>query len=445
MVTTLEQILAMDNKRNNQPYQDMGRRITSSLSEGLKTGDFSSLNRAISDSVDQVFSDALGLDSSKVRKTSEYDARTYETGSRTREYQDRIAREHEARRQERLKQRQLEEARRKQKQELQKNNANGAVPGKYKKVNNALTKPGAFRQIGNVSSTVFTIGGAVGMIACGVRAAASGISHLFMQSSPLSIIMPSILFFISLGLFGIGLYNKGMLERAKRYAQICGENMYASVSNLASAMGMKPKSVVRDIKRMLKRGYFPEGFLDGDETTLMLSKEVYDEYLKAETRKRLKEEESNIIDVEARDLSEGENAELSAMIREGMGYVSRLHELNDQIPGEVISEKLSRLETLLREIFDCVREHPGQMDRIHKLMDYYLPTMIKLVEAYAEYDRVSAPGDDIIKAKAEIEMTLDKINDAFKQLLNNLFRDSVWDVTSDAKVLETMLKQEGLT
>ncbi len=436
----------MDNdKKSNQPYQDIGRRITSSLSEGLRTGDFSGLNRAISDSVDQVFSDALGVDPSRAKKTSEYDAKTYPTDSKTREFQDRIAKEHEYRRQEKQRRRQAEEARRKQKEELRKNAGNGAVPANYKKVTNALTKPGAFNPIGNVYAGIFTVGGAVGMIACGVKAAVSGISHVLVQSSPVSMIMPTILFVISVGLFGVGLYNKGMLERAKRYAQICGEKMYSSVANLASAMGMKPKSVVRDIKKMLKRGYFPEGYLDADETTLMLSREVYEEYLKAETQKRIREEEKNIIDSEAREISEEENAALTAMIREGMAYVSRLHELNDQIPGEVISEKLSRLEALLREIFDCVREHPEQMDRTHKLMDYYLPTMIKLVEAYAEYDRVSAPGEDIIKAKAEIEMTLDKINDAFKKLLNNLFRDSVWDVTSDAKVLETMLKQEGLT
>ncbi len=71
--------------------------------------------------------------------------------------------------------------------------------------------------------------------------------------------------------------------------------------------------------------------------------------------------------------------------------------------------------------------------------------MIKLLEAYAEYDKVSNPGDDILEAKKQIENTLDTINVAFVQLHNNLFRDSVWDVTSDAKVLETMLKQEGLT
>ena len=69
---------------------------------------------------------------------------------------------------------------------------------------------------------------------------------------------------------------------------------------------------------------------------------------------------------------------------------------------------------------------------------------IKLVEAYAEYDKVSQPGEDILTAKTEIEKTLDIINQAFVELLNKLFQNSVWDVKAEANVLKTMLRQEGL-
>ena len=94
-----------------------------------------------------------------------------------------------------------------------------------------------------------------------------------------------------------------------------------------------------------------------------------------------------------------QQAELAAMIKEGNKSCSRLHELNDSIPGEAITEKLNTTEKLLTDIFARVKEHPEQMKNCHKLMDYHLPTMLKLVEAYGEYDKVSVPGDDIIKAK----------------------------------------------
>ena len=133
------------------------------------------------------------------------------------------------------------------------------------------------------------------------------------------------------------------------------------------------------------------------------------------------------------------------MIQEGQAYIRKLHELNDIIPEEVISEKMDRMEGLLKEIFKRLEEDPTQMSQMHKLMNYYLPTTIKLLQSYSEFDDISAPGTDTIKAKAEIEKTVDIINEAFTELLNKLFQATVFDVTTDAQVLQTMLAKEGLT
>ena len=133
------------------------------------------------------------------------------------------------------------------------------------------------------------------------------------------------------------------------------------------------------------------------------------------------------------------------MISEGQAYIKQLRELNDVIEGEEISTKLFQLEDLLKEIFSRVEAEPEQMSRMHKVMDYYLPTTVKLLTAYKEFDAVSAPGADIISAKGEIEKTIDTINAAFVELLNTLFQNRVFDVTTDAQVLQTMLASEGLT
>ena len=225
---------------------------------------------------------------------------------------------------------------------------------------------------------------------------------------------------------------------------MCSDNLYASIETLSLSMGLSKSKTIKIAKKILKAGFFPEGFMDEEETTFMVSKKIYEQYLRTqEHRKVLEEEEAKI--KESGNLTNTEKTELDVMITKGLQYTNRLHELNDEIPGEVISLKLSRLEELLVEIFTRVKEHPDQMKNCSKLMEYYLPTMIKLVEAYAEYDKVSQPGEDILAAKAEIEKTLDIINQAFIELLNQLFQSSVWDVTAEAKVLTTMLHQEGLT
>ena len=44
----------------------------------------------------------------------------------------------------------------------------------------------------------------------------------------------------------------------------------------------------------------------------------------------------------------------------------------------------------------------------------------------------------------EIEATLDTLNVAFEKILDSLFQDTAWDVSSDISVLNTVLAQEGL-
>ena len=77
-------------------------------------------------------------------------------------------------------------------------------------------------------------------------------------------------------------------------------------------------------------------------------------------------------------------------------------------------------------------------------MEYYLPTTVKLLEAYEEMDAQPVGGTNIQTAKKEIEDTLDTLNVAFEKLLDELFQDTAWDISTDISVLHTMLAQEGL-
>ena len=125
--------------------------------------------------------------------------------------------------------------------------------------------------------------------------------------------------------------------------------------------------------------------------------------------------------------------------------MKRIHEANDKIPGVEISAKISRMELLVDRIFDRVEQNPDSVEDIRKLMDYYLPTTMKLLEAYEELAAQPIQGENIVSSKKEIESTLDTLNVAFEKLLDELFQDTAWDLSSDISVLHTMLAQEGLT
>ena len=116
-----------------------------------------------------------------------------------------------------------------------------------------------------------------------------------------------------------------------------------------------------------------------------------------------------------------------------------------KIAGVEISRKISHMEMLIQKIFERVKEDPGSLEDIQKLMEYYLPTTVKLLDAYQQLENQPVQGENIRNSKTEIEQTLDTLNIAFEKLLDSLFEDVAWDVSSDISVLHTMLAQEGLT
>ena len=67
-------------------------------------------------------------------------------------------------------------------------------------------------------------------------------------------------------------------------------------------------------------------------------------------------------------------------------------------------------------------------------MDYYLPTTVKLVNAYRDFESTGIEGNNIVNAKKEIEGTLDTINLAFERLLDDLYQDAAMDITTDHRV-----------
>lgn len=185
-------------------------------------------------------------------------------------------------------------------------------------------------------------------------------------------------------------------------------------------------------------------YLDIERQRALLEREQKAQELRNAAAGRAQEQKVESAEEAVRDTGNDRNDELEAMIAEGQECIRKLRNMNDNIPGEEISAKLFRLENLLKEIFEALREHPEQRHQMKKFMNYYLPTTLKLVEAYEEFDDLSAQSQEIIEAKAEIEKTLDTINSAFVELLGRMHRDTAYDVTTDAQVLQTMLAQEGL-
>ena len=137
--------------------------------------------------------------------------------------------------------------------------------------------------------------------------------------------------------------------------------------------------------------------------------------------------------------------QVQEVLDKGEAYIKKIHASNDAIPGEEISAKIAKMEQIVEQIFQRAEEHPEIIPDLKKMMDYYLPMTVKLLDAYEDMDGQPVQGENITASKKEIEETIDTLNIAFEKLLDSIFRDTAWDVSTDISVLHTVLAQEGLT
>ena len=233
--------------------------------------------------------------------------------------------------------------------------------------------------------------------------------------------------------------------RFRLYVSVLRDREFCDIKEIASATGRDVRKVLKDVKKMITKGWFCQGHLDEKESCLMVSEHAWNQYTALMEDMKQRKAEEQAAQKKMREEYDRLSPEVQKIVQAGDEYVRRIKAANDAIPGEVISAKISRMELLVDRIFDRVEQNPDSVNDMRRMMDYYLPTTMKLLEAYEELDAQPVQGENIISSKKEIEDTIDTLNIAFEKLLDSLFQDTAWDVSSDISVLHTMLAQEGLT
>lgn len=285
--------------------------------------------------------------------------------------------------------------------------------------------------------------GCLGAIPLAASALAMGLTNWLGASFLVSMVWTgafsamSILFAL---LFIKGIITHNRAKRCKVYLQMLGAKNFCEIDKMADMVQKSPQFVKKELRRLLGMGMFPEGHMDELQTCMMLGEDTYRQYL--EVQENLKQREAQKLAEEARAKEEPEG--LSSVIAEGKACLQQIRNANSVLPGEEISAKLYRLETVTEKIFEYVQQRPKKLPEIHRFMSYYLPTTIKLVTSYQEFEAQPVQGANIVTAKAEILEILGTINAAFETLLDSLFEDDAMDISTDISALKTMLAQEGL-
>ena len=231
------------------------------------------------------------------------------------------------------------------------------------------------------------------------------------------------LFFLGGGAAAIG-SRMSLKRRANRfvtYSAAIGGREYISLDELKSTAGVKEKTLMRDLDVMLEKGMFGDSaYIDRGNRLLVLKREAVP----------VKEAEP--------ETPEDDEDRYRAILRE-------IRKVNDDIPDPEISAQIDEMEDLTAKIFKAVQEKPEKLPQIKSFMSYYLPTALKLLHSYADFDSAGAGGDNVQSAKADIERILDMLVEGFRKQLDKLYETEAMDISSDIDVLENMLRRDGLS
>lgn len=257
-------------------------------------------------------------------------------------------------------------------------------------------------------------------------------------------------------LLGFGVRNLRRASKLKALQRAVGQREAVTFDDIAARMQVSPKAALSTSRTLIKGGYLPQGRIDDENTTLMVTENAYRQYrqFQQSQRQTLAEREAaeaaRAAEAAARaaheqDISERLTPEQRAFVARGRDYVRQMDELNAAIDDAAVSERITAIQDVVGRILARAEEEPAVIAGLDRLTAYYLPTTVKLLDAYDRLEEEPIQGENISSSRSEIEHTLEVLHSAFEKLFDDTYQDLSLDVSADISVLHAMLAQEGLT
>lgn len=108
------------------------------------------------------------------------------------------------------------------------------------------------------------------------------------------------------------------------------------------------------------------------------------------------------------------------------------------------AEKMLGIARAIEWIREDIIKDPNDIKLIRRFLNYYLPTTVKLTNKYVFTLSQKSDGENISETLSSIENVLGQIKTSFDKQHDALFADDALDISTDAVVLETMMKKDNL-
>lgn len=137
--------------------------------------------------------------------------------------------------------------------------------------------------------------------------------------------------------------------------------------------------------------------------------------------------------------------EIDPILQEGNRALSEMGRIYMSVQDVEVRKKINELMRITDKITQDAIHDPSDIPQIKKFMNYYLPTTIKLLNAYDRMSAQGIEGENLDKSMKSINEMLDQAIVAYKKRLDSLFENQALDIETDIEVMNQMLAREGLS
>lgn len=109
-----------------------------------------------------------------------------------------------------------------------------------------------------------------------------------------------------------------------------------------------------------------------------------------------------------------------------------------------IKTDLHQINITVNKVIEAVEKYPDRYKKVKNFFEYYLPVTVKLVDRFDDIENQEISSNEVKKFYKSTGETIAEMKEVYNKFLNNLYQSEMEDTDVEIKVLNSMLKSDGL-
>ena len=138
-----------------------------------------------------------------------------------------------------------------------------------------------------------------------------------------------------------------------------------------------------------------------------------------------------------------EQKTMNEVLKDAKSKNIQIKEMIQKVESVSLQNNIKEINDSVTKIINTLEKDKSKFRKMNNFFDYYLPVTLSILKKYDEIENQRLNSDEGKKFMKQTEDMIEKINNAFKSQLSNLYQADIVDTDAEMKVFETMLKADG--